>query len=106
MKRNVLRNSNYEGYFSFDGFLNRLGCLVSWDVDGRCIRLRPIHCLYTTMSILLQFAHVEAFSVIRTVLTEGKTGSPKCSPSTPGFTPPTILVPHARDSFALAVAWN
>jgi hypothetical protein len=42
--------------------------------------------------------------VPRTVLTEGKIGSPRCSPSTPGLTPPTILVPHSRDSLTLAVA--
>lgn len=41
---------------------------------------------------------------LRTALTDGNTGSPKCSPSTPGFTPPTILVPHAKDSLTLAVA--
>jgi hypothetical protein len=39
-----------------------------------------------------------------TTRTEGKTGKPKCSPSTPGLTPPTIVVPHSNDSLAFAVA--
>lgn len=39
-----------------------------------------------------------------TILTEENTGSPRCSPSTPGLTPPTILVPHSKDSLTLAVA--
>jgi hypothetical protein len=36
--------------------------------------------------------------------TDGSTGRPRCSPVLPGLTPPTILVPHAIDSFAFAVA--
>jgi hypothetical protein len=45
-------------------------------------------------------------------LTVGKTGSPRCSPSFFGVTPPTMFVPHSIDSFAFAVAcrpvkpWN
>lgn len=38
--------------------------------------------------------------------TVGSTGSPRCSPFFPGVTPPTMLVPHAIDSFAFAVAWE
>lgn len=36
--------------------------------------------------------------------TEGSTGRPRCSPVRPGITPPTILVPHAKESLAFAVA--
>ena len=49
---------------------------------------------------------MKQFSDIHTTFTEGKTGSPRCSPSTPGLTPPTIFVPHSSDSFTLAVAWR
>ena len=35
---------------------------------------------------------------------DGSTGRPRCSPVRPGVTPPTILVPHAKDSLAFAVA--
>lgn len=37
--------------------------------------------------------------------TVGSRGSPRCSPFFPGVTPPTMLVPQAMDSLALAVAW-
>jgi hypothetical protein len=41
---------------------------------------------------------------IRASRTDGRTGSPRCSPFLPGVTPPTIFVPHAIDSFVFAVA--
>lgn len=96
----MLCYSHDERDLRFNGFFNCLGGLVSGDVDSRCVWL----------GLLLGLSPVSidtnSYRQVRTALTDGNTGSPRCSPSTPGFTPPMILVPQARDSLTFAVAWS
>ena len=106
MNRDVLGHSHDEGNLRLDGFFNCLGRLVPWNVDGRCVRFCLFLGLFEPVPELVSHAFPSQRQEIRTVFTEGNTGRPKCSPSTPGLTPPTILVPHANDSLTLAVAWS
>lgn len=99
-------HGNDKGYLSFYSFFNGLGRLISRHVDCRRIwfcyllSLEPVN-----RSIDYQYGVLRTTVVNpHTMRTDGNIGSPRCSPSTPGFTPPTILVPHSNDSFAFAVA--
>lgn len=94
-------HSDDEGNLGFNGFFNGLSGLISGNVDGRSIRLGFVLSLDSMVSNLISGSIIDGF---RTALTDGNTGKPRCSPSTPGLTPPTILVPHASDSWTLAVA--
>lgn len=106
--RHMFRHSYDEWDLRFNGLFNSFGSLVSRDIDCGCIGLCPFLGLEVVLVSQLVKLHPPQREVnqsnTHTALTDGKTGNPKCSPSTPGLTPPTILVPHSRDSLTLAVA--
>lgn len=104
MDGNVFGHGHHKRNLRLDGLFNGLGSLVSWYVDSRSVRLCLFLGLDTNTQISMQDFRPNRADLPPTTLTEGKTGSPRCSPSTPGLTPPTILVPHSRDSLTLAVA--
>lgn len=52
MDRDMLCNGNDEGYLSFQGLLDRLGRLVSGDVDGRSIWVRLLFRLESVIMVL------------------------------------------------------
>lgn len=112
MNRHMFRDRNDERDLRLDSFFNSLRSLITRNVDSRCIWFCAFLGLAST-KINQPTGHSRLSSSIkecwkvrnaRTALTDGKTGKPKCSPSTPGLTPPTILVPHSRDSLTFAVA--
>ncbi len=105
MDRDVFGHGYYERNLSLDSLLNGLCSLVSWNVDGRRIGLRFLLGLQAPDGrSVCKSRRLSWANHPRTTLTEGNTGSPRCSPSTPGLTPPTIFVPHSKDSLTLAVA--
>lgn len=103
MDGNMLCDRHNQRDFGLDGLFNGLGGLVPGYVDCRCIWFR----FFLSLKLMsIRVVVIDRGGDIRTARTEGKTGRPRCSPSIPGFTPPTILVPHARDSLTLAVAYS
>ena len=105
MDRDVFGHGYHERNLRLDSLLNSLCSLVSWHVDGRRIGLRFLLGLQAPdCRSVCEPRRLRRADHPRTTLTEGNTGSPRCSPSTPGLTPPTILVPHSKDSLTLAVA--
>lgn len=105
--RYMFRHSYDERDFRFNGLFDGFGSLVPRDIDCGCIGFCPFLGLVVVLVSQLVKLHPRREndqSNTHTALTDGKTGNPRCSPSTPGLTPPTILVPHSRDSLTLAVA--
>lgn len=103
MYGNVLRNSDYQRYLRGYGFLNGTRRLMGGYIYGSSVRLQ----LLLGLQVLVRaspsmLCSLQLFS--HTARIDGSTGSPRCSPSFPGVTPPTILVPHSRDCFAFWVA--
>jgi hypothetical protein len=114
MQRDMLRNDNDQGDLGLDSLLYG-GCrLVCCDIDAGRIGLENFHGLLTDIDLVIITFLLplcwnykrprRVLSIIHTFRTVGRTGKPRCSPSKPGRTPPTILVPHSIDSLALAVA--
>lgn len=99
MERNVLGHGDNKRDLGRDGFFHGFGGLVPGHVDCGCVWFCFLLGLFRG-----QTATLSIDVGLHTVLTDGNTGRPRCSPSTPGLTPPTILVPHASDSWTLAVA--
>ena len=103
MYGNMLRNSDYQRNLRGYSFLYGTSCLVSSHIYGGRVRLQLFFSLHVMVRasfctlLLLQL-------VSHTARIDGSTGSPRCSPSFPGVTPPTMLVPHSRDCFAFWVA--
>lgn len=109
MDRHMFRHSYDEGDFRFNGLFDGFGSLISGNINRGCIGFCPflgleVAARQSTGFRLRPHQQENNQSNTHTALTDGKTGNPRCSPSTPGLTPPTILVPHSRDSLTLAVA--
>lgn len=98
----MLSHSNDERHLCLDSFFNGAGCLVGGNVYAGCVRSELLHGLGYVSSSLLSTSHIQGHCL--TLRTDGRTGSPKCSPLRPGVTPPTTLVPQAIESLAFAVA--
>ena len=101
MQGNMFCNGNNQRHLGFYRLLDRRRGLVSRDVDGCSIWFQMLNGL---LYVSHQSVGVAVRETVRTLRTVGSTGSPRCSPSLPGLTPPTILVPHAMESLASAVA--
>ena len=106
MQRDVLSHSNDQWHFGLDGFFDGRLRVMRGHVDSRRIRFEGLDRLFahTTTRPVSGRERGGPSGCTRAFRTEGRTGSSRCWPSRPGVTPPTMLVPHAMDSLALAVA--
>ena len=96
----MLGDGDNERDLGLDGLLDGTHCLVGGHVDGGGIRPELVDSL-ASLSAPVDQRDRRGQLTWRAV---GRTGRPRCWPVQPGLTPPTMLVPHAMESLAFAVA--
>lgn len=96
MKWDVLGDSDNQWNFCFNCFFNGRSSLLGSDIYDCSVWLQLFLSLKLNLALLLDnvmIREVSESTISLTARTDGSTGSPRCSPSFPGFTPPTIRVP-------------
>ena len=102
---NELRYCNDQGDFGLKRLLDSLRSLVCSNVHACSIWFEVLHGLKLRCVNKVSTTALVDLDYVLTARIEGSTGSPRCSPSLPGVTPPTIWVPHSKDCFAFCVAY-